>query len=85
MSRRQLKAREGFEVFVGWDPPLRTFFAQVYDLSIEDEDEQLLVWLGTSFRELESAGHTLTIIQTYTEGELDSVLDALTEDQKKNL
>ena len=33
---------------VGWDNPLATFFAQVCDPSIEDEDEACVLWLGTA-------------------------------------
>jgi hypothetical protein len=34
------------DVVVGWDPPLRTFFAQVFDRNIEDEDDQIVMWVG---------------------------------------
>ena len=47
MSRYEIPSiAERWEVIVGWDPPLNTFFAQVYDRSIEDEDTQLIVWEG---------------------------------------
>lgn len=30
----------------GWDQPLQSFFLQVHDLSVSDEDDQIVVWLG---------------------------------------
>lgn len=50
MSRYIVPARDKkYEVVLGWDPPLNTYFAQVYDHSIKDEDEQLILWeAGTS-------------------------------------
>jgi hypothetical protein len=50
MSRHQLLPNNPrFEVFVGWDPPLQTFFVQVYDREGAEED-QPFVWLGASGR-----------------------------------
>jgi hypothetical protein len=31
---------------VGWDPPLATFFAQVMDDSISEDDDRVIVWVG---------------------------------------
>lgn len=44
-----MRLDEARELVVGWDPPLRTFFAQVYDTSV-DEDENPIVWLGADER-----------------------------------
>jgi hypothetical protein len=41
---------------VGWDPPLGTFFAQVIDHSIGEDDDPVLVWVGALppyFRDLD--------------------------------
>ena len=39
MSRYEIAGRKpDVKVVVGWDPPLRTYFAQVYDASLEEED-----------------------------------------------
>jgi hypothetical protein len=48
-----LPAGDRIEVVVGWDPPLKTFFAQVWDRT-KDEDEPgaELLWIGCSPREL---------------------------------
>src|SRR5215472_2051991 len=38
----------GLMVIVGWDNPLTTFFAQVFDPSIEDDEAACLLWIGTA-------------------------------------
>jgi len=49
MSRYSIPAQDArFTVVVGWDNPLATFFTQVFDPSIEDEDEACVLWLGTA-------------------------------------
>ena len=46
MSRHQLPTKNPrYEVFVGWAPPLQTFFGQVYDTKGKKED-QPFVWRG---------------------------------------
>lgn len=30
----------------GWDQPLQSFYLQVHDLTISDEDDPIIVWLG---------------------------------------
>jgi hypothetical protein len=48
VSRYTITTKEPYEVVVGWDRPLNTYFAQVYDKSIVDEDQQLIIWeMGT--------------------------------------
>lgn len=37
----------GLTIHVGWDNPLQTFFAQVVDHEIDNEEESMLVWVGT--------------------------------------
>lgn len=34
------------QVALGWDPPLQTYFLQVFDDRVENEDEQCVLWLG---------------------------------------
>ena len=49
MSRYSIPAQQlGLTVIVGWDNPLTTFFAQVFDPSIEDDEEACLLWIGTA-------------------------------------
>ncbi len=47
MSRYQIPTiHRTHEAFVGWDAPMTTFFAQVFDRNVKDRDEQLLLWMG---------------------------------------
>ena len=49
MSRYRIPAQDpGLTVIVGWDHPLVTFFAQVFDPSIEEDAEACLLWIGTA-------------------------------------
>ena len=52
MSRYEIPGRKpGTTVAVGWDHPMLTYFVQVYDPAVE-EDENPVVWLGGKPREL---------------------------------
>lgn len=47
MSRHTLRDDDKFEVVVGWDRPLSTYFLQVYDKRrASGDDEGLIVWKG---------------------------------------
>jgi hypothetical protein len=49
MSRYSLSAQQpGLTGTVGWDNPLCTFFAQVFDPSIEEDADACLLWIGTA-------------------------------------
>ena len=49
MSRYPFPAQDPcFTVVVGWDNPLATFFAQVFDPSIDDDDEAYVLWIGAA-------------------------------------
>jgi hypothetical protein len=49
MSRYSISAQDPrFTAVVGWDNPLATFFAQIFDPSIEDDDEAYVLWIGTA-------------------------------------
>ena len=49
MSRHQLPTKSPrFKVFVGWDPPLQSYFAQVYDT--KGEENQPFIWLGADLK-----------------------------------
>lgn len=63
MSRHSIQAREPerFEIIVGYDAPLQTFFAQVIDLDMlaraeNDEssvdEDYFALWVGTSHNEI---------------------------------
>ncbi len=49
MSRYSLPAQHpALTVTVGWDNPLGTLFAQVFDPAIEEDAEACLLWIGTA-------------------------------------
>ena len=49
MSRYSIPAQNpALTVTVGWDNPLVTLFAQVFDPSIEEDAEACLLWIGTA-------------------------------------
>ena len=49
MSRYSIPAQNpALTVTVGWDNPLGTLFAQVFDPSIEEDAEACLLWIGTA-------------------------------------
>lgn len=49
MSRYTIPAQNpALTVTVGWDNPLGTLFAQVFDPSIEEDAEACLLWIGTA-------------------------------------
>jgi hypothetical protein len=53
MSRYRIPAQNpALTVVVGWDNPLQTLFAQVFDPSIEDEEEADRLWIGTALQEI---------------------------------
>ena len=54
MSRHELDSLNPVhEVAVGWDPPMRTYFAQVLDTAGNEEDGTYeVLWIGTRFQEV---------------------------------
>jgi hypothetical protein len=49
MSRYSIPAQQpGLTVIVGWDNPLTTFFAQVFNPSIDEDEDACLLWIGTA-------------------------------------
>jgi hypothetical protein len=65
MSRCVLDSDE-FEVVIGWDPPLRTFFVQVFDKKNDGEDfEKLVLWKGAGERVYREPDELIEVIQPY--------------------
>lgn len=58
MSRYLLRMDETHEVVVGYDSPLDTFFAQVYDVVAGNalDDDVLILWSGRTPNEVTDAG-----------------------------
>jgi hypothetical protein len=53
MSRCCLDDEKRYEVAIGWDPPMKTFFAQVLDNNIKGEDdERMIFWSGGGDRRI---------------------------------
>lgn len=68
MSRHELVPLETStgvtRAVVGWDRPLRTFFAQVFEQG-EAEEETAVIWEGTGLAEIGSAAAALAIVAPY--------------------
>lgn len=74
MSQHIFPVSEGVECMVGWDPPLCTFFGQVYKVDeegerIDDEDEGggMIFRVGASFREVVTVDHLAKCLRPYVE------------------
>jgi hypothetical protein len=50
---------------VGYDPPLGTFFAQVWDQTIPAAEEQLVLWVGTALEEIPTVHALATALSAY--------------------
>lgn len=68
MSRYELKAKPDtprvVRAVVGWDRPLQTYFAQVFTLD-DDDEEEATIWEGTSLRELPTADDALALVSPH--------------------
>ncbi len=68
MSRYFVPARDKkYKVVLGWDPPLNTYFAQVYDHSITDEDEQLILWEAGTPKPIHDLDQLAWLVYEYAE------------------
>ena len=65
MSRHRIAERPR-EVIVGWDPPLQTFFLQVCD-SENDDEEEVVLWLGMTSGEIRSVVDLEAALETHAE------------------
>jgi hypothetical protein len=66
MSRYTLTALDpALTVVIGWDRPLNTYFAIVTDERIDDDDEHVLLWLGTEFAEIPRAEDLVAPLAPY--------------------
>ena len=82
MSRYRIHAQDpALTVIVGWDNPLATFFAQVFDPSIEEDAEADLLWTGTVLQKIA----TVAALQAQLAGWATippAIVDRLTHDQQ---
>jgi hypothetical protein len=82
MSRYRIPAQQpDLTAIVGWDNPLMTFFAQVFDPSIEEDTEACLLWIGTT----PEAIPTVAVLQAQLTGWATippAIVDRLVRDQQ---
>lgn len=69
MSRYTLEPRDkslpddNFEIIIGWDPPLHTYFVQVLDPTCDEEDSGFeILWCGLTPGETPSADEAILLI-----------------------
>jgi len=68
MSRHNVTAfnTQPFTVIVGWDNPLQTYFAQVWDSQLKDEDDGGCVfWVGTHPGSVRTAQDLAQVVSGY--------------------
>jgi hypothetical protein len=63
VSRHILRSDKRWEVVVGYDPPLDTYFCQVYQAG----EEGPIVWTGTSPQELTNIRSTLEPLREFVD------------------
>jgi hypothetical protein len=81
VSRHQLPTKNPrWIVFVGWDPPLQTYFAQVYDAKGKAED-QPFIWPGAI--EPIAWKSIIDAISPYAEVSME-IAERLVEDRRLN-
>jgi len=68
MSRHRLALLRpnGIEIWIGWDRPLATYFAQVLSPDGDDEEATYL-WVGTSREEITNARAVIDMVRPYAE------------------
>ena len=55
MSRHSIPAfDQRYEIIVGWDWGMGTFFAQVLNIDAIEREDRFRVWIGTSFDEIQA-------------------------------
>ena len=66
MSRYTIPARDPrYEVIVGWDPPMRTLFGQVFVTTIEEDDTACVLWVGLDVQALTTVAALQDTLQAY--------------------
>jgi hypothetical protein len=53
MSRYKIPADDPrYDVIVGFDDPLDTFFGQIFDTTVPEEDDNCVLWVGATLQAL---------------------------------
>lgn len=68
-------------MIVGWDNPLLTFFAQVFNASIADDDEACVLWIGTTPQAISTVAALQAQLADWAAIPPD-IVDHLTRDQQ---
>jgi hypothetical protein len=69
-----------YEIVIGWDKPLHTFFAQVWDKEAVSEDPEL--WVGVAFGQVPTCEHLEQILKPYADIPEDVCIQ-LTKDKEQ--
>jgi hypothetical protein len=81
VSRHTLRSDERWEVVVGYDPPLDTYFYQVY----QADEEEPIVWTGTGPQELTDVRTALEPLREFVDlspEEWDKLAGLLEQERK---
>ena len=67
MSRYSIAADDPrYDVIVGWDDPLETYFATVFDPTVEEDDDVACVlWAGAALRAMPTVDALQDCLQAY--------------------
>lgn len=66
MSRHTIPSfDQRYEIVVGWDFPMNTYFAQVIDSEAGADEDHCCVWIGLSFDEIQNPEELRAPIATY--------------------
>ena len=66
MSRYPIPAHGArYQVIVGWDDPLETFWAQVFDPTIDDDDTAYMLWEGLGYQAITTVEALAAAIESF--------------------
>ena len=66
MSRYTIPAQDPrYEVIVGWDPPMQTYFGQVFLITTEEDDTACVLWVGLEVQALTTVAALQDALQAY--------------------
>lgn len=85
--RHRPEARDGYDVVVGWDPPLNTYFAQVAQGGrVEDvESWDLILWAGGEYGEIQTVDQLKTITAPYAQLSENDVRHLIDRGPQRNI
>lgn len=84
MSRYKIECKNpAFDVFVGWDRPLETFFGQVLNPEAETDLEMVVLWCGANWNEVPTVAKLAEMMREYADL-TEEVAARLNRDQAAN-